>query len=425
MKSIATTAALLLCIVHLHSLRIPLRRCRAHSPLLSRGGVTDPRQPRLSKAYRRSSTLSGYEEESDGTIASDAPLQQMQITFDCTSIDSDELSELMFEIGVLSVSCEVISEIKGRMNDEKNWEDLQKTRNWGTALLRANVPSTFDIEGVKDILAVSYPEYVFDVAIADVVDKDWVLSVQKSWTPINIDDKLVIRFPWHTDEDISGDGGKHIEELVLEGGAAFGTGDHPTTCMCCKWVLKMVDTSTSNGKKFDILDFGTGSGILGLAALKFNPSDVRVDGTDIDRDALLSCYNNCKMNGLESKFDLYIVDSNSNSVHSSNDEINSVLMNNLRGNKDGSRGDGSIIKDISQIRDKKYDIVVANILAPILISLAPEIYNYTKINGKIALSGLVIQQKDAILSEYSKYFDDVEVTEVMDDWILVTGERKR
>lgn len=196
--------------------------------------------------------------------------------------------------------------------------------------------------------------------------------------------------------------------------------------MCCKWLLQQVDASESLGKKFEILDFGTGSGILGLAALKFNPKNVHVDGTDIDRDALLSCYNNCKMNGLDNKFDLYIVGSKSDSADSSNDEINSVLMNNLRGNKSGSRNDNnSIIRDISLIKEKKYDIVVANILAPILISLAQEIFNYTKMGGRIALSGLVIQQKDAILLEYSRYFDDVMVTEVMDDWILVTAERKR
>ena len=184
----------------------------------------DPLPSVLSVACRRDGNrMAGeYEEETDNKYISNSPLKQMQILIDCTIIDSDELSELMFELGVLSVSCEVISEIEGRMNDEKNWEDLQKTRNWEQALLRANVANTFDIEGVKDILAVSYPEHAFDVTVTDVIDKDWVLSVQKSWTPINIDNKLLIKFPWHNEDDLRGTG--HMEELVLEGGAAFGTG---------------------------------------------------------------------------------------------------------------------------------------------------------------------------------------------------------
>ena len=152
-------------------------------------------------------------------ISQKGSLSQLKIKFNCDDIDSDELSEMIFELGPISVSVESIDEKDGILNDEKNWEDLQKTKSWATAMIRANFPTSFDIYKVLDSVHEMYPGLIEGEVIESVRDVDWVLEVQKNWKPQKIDD-LIIRFPWHNEEDIDRSAIKH--ELVLEGGSAFG-----------------------------------------------------------------------------------------------------------------------------------------------------------------------------------------------------------
>ena len=328
-----------------------------------------------------------------------APLQQMKLTFDCTDIDPDLISELMFECGVNSVSVEVQSEKEGVMNDEANWWDLQKTKNWKTALLRANFPLSFNQEGLKDVLKASYPDIPFFFEIVDVENKDWVSFVQKDWKPTIIND-LTIRFPWHNTEATT-----TKLELTLEGGAAFGTGDHETTRLCCKWLSQTIGNSKH---PLSVLDYGCGSAILALAAIRYGASSAV--GTDIDKDALASAHNNCKLNKLDDKVKLYLVEDGENT------EVSSIQMNNFRGNS-------ITFPSVASLQGSQYDLVVANILAPILLYLAETLAVHTKPGGKIALSGLVYQQQEAIIKTYSKYFTNVKVEAMENDWILVTGDK--
>lgn len=262
---------------------------------------------------------------------------------------------------------------------------------------RANFPESFESDTLKEIILTAYPNANIDMEVIDIEDTDWVTQVQSSWKPQIIDD-LTIRFPWHDPSET-----QTKMELVLEGGAAFGTGDHPTTRLCCKWLARNIE---SNKKNIEVLDYGCGSAILGLAALKYGAS--KADGTDIDLDALISASRNCINNNLS--MDLYLADD------SELDEVQSIVMNQLRGSNSNVN-----FLPVSKIQDKKYDLVVANILAPILISLAPQLAKHTKQNGKIALSGLVIQQKDVLINRYAEFFDDVILEESEDDWILITG----
>lgn len=324
-----------------------------------------------------------------------APLKQLKLTFNCDDVDSDEISELLYEMGVLSVSVEVVNE-KKYLNDETKWEDLQKTRSWQNALLRANFPSSFNQEGLSDILSTIYPQVKFEMDVVDVVNQDWVSVVQQDWKPQIIGD-LTIKFPWHIDEKTSTN-----LELILEGGAAFGTGDHPTTRLCTKWLSRNVDKKQ---KTTSVLDYGCGSAILGLAALRYGAG--RAVGTDIDKDALISATRNCENNGLH--MDFYLVDDG---------EDTSVSMSVLKGGI--SEHD---FPPVSQLSSEQFDLVVANILAPILVLLAPTLAQHTKSGGKIALSGLVTQQADVIVKRYSEFFADVKVEDVEEGWILVTGTK--
>jgi ribosomal protein L11 methyltransferase len=336
----------------------------------------------------------------------------MLIRFNCDEMNSEELSELLFECGVLSVSVEGESEKQSVLNDEKNWGDLQKTKSWQTALLRANFPASFDASGLADILQAAYPDTPIDLSFEDVVEKDWVSDVQKNWAPLVIDD-LTIRFPWHSPEAIN-----TKMNLVLEGGAAFGTGDHPTTRLCTRWLARTL-REDKQATGLTVLDFGCGSAILGLAALRYGAASA--DGIDIDRDALASAKNNCELNGL--KMGLYLATEEEEDSPSSaaQTEAQSVAMNALRG---GSATDGYPFPLAQELQGRRYDLVVANILAPILIYLAPQLAEQTKPGGRIALSGLVMQQAQTVMAAFIEQgFEEVKVEEEEENWVCITGKR--
>lgn len=322
-------------------------------------------------------------------------LKQLQVRFACDEVDADEISELLLEVGILSVSVEVEA-MKDVLNDEAKWSDLQKQKSWDRALLRCNFPQPFDHNEIISVIRDSFPRVNFDFSIEEIENKDWITHVQESWTPQIIGDDLTIRFPWHDKKLIA-----TSKELVLEGGAAFGTGDHPTTRLCCRWlqdILKMKNQA-------NVLDYGCGSAILGLASLLFGAKTAT--GIDIDVDALRSARNNCKLNNLH--MDLYCT---------ADVESPSSWPISPNGVEDGDKD----FKDIVHLKGT-FEITVANILAPILILLVDDISKRTAAGGNLAMSGLVSQQADAVINAYRPYFNDLKVQEEEEGWILITGSR--
>ncbi|CAM9131757.1 unnamed protein product [Sphacelaria rigidula] len=160
---------------------------------------------------------------------------------------------------------------------------------WGAnSRVVALFPQRWDVRSVVDSV-----EEVFELAsplsyaVDDVEDQDWVKTVQEGWEPIQAG-KLRIRFPWHDPLPASQLGPEKVE-LVLEGGTAFGTGEHATTLLCCNWLER-----TSSGQR--VLDYGSGSGILGLAALKFGATEAI--GIEMDLASIASAITNAANNGL-------------------------------------------------------------------------------------------------------------------------------
>jgi ribosomal protein L11 methyltransferase len=338
---------------------------------------------------------------------SEFPLNQIKLLFDCDKLDSDEISELLFELGCLSVSCEVAGERLNTLNDEKNWEDLAKTKNWQTATLRAAFASSFDIDGVIEILKSTYDGIETEKIIMEPIeDKDWVQHVQISWKPFIFED-LTVKFPWHTENSTT------AKELHLEGGAAFGTGDHPTTRLCVSWIRsKVLDYIQRGQPDITVLDYGCGSAILGMVGLLYGATYAA--GVDIDLDALSSAQRNCRLNNLH--MDFYMVNEENNP--SSSDV--SLAYNEFRGK---FNEDKDFIQPLKNL-DRKFPLVISNILAPILIDLAPNLAKLTSSTGEIALSGVVIQQADAVISAYEPYYNNMKVERVENDWVLITGQRK-
>ncbi|MEP4548554.1 MAG: 50S ribosomal protein L11 methyltransferase [Saccharospirillum sp.] len=202
-------------------------------------------------------------------------------------------------------------------------------------------------------------------------DKDWERSWMDNFKPIPCGDRLWICPSWLEPPDPT------AINLRLDPGLAFGTGTHPTTFLCLTWL----DQNTRHGDT--VLDYGCGSGILGLAALLLGAD--RMDGLDIDPQALDATRANAVNNAIDpSRFRVMLDD---------------------------------------QDLDPHYDLVVANILAGPLCDLAASICNRLRPDGKIALSGILEHQADAVLAAYAPWVD-FEPRASHDGWVRLNGRRR-
>ena len=311
-------------------------------------------------------------------------------------------------------------------------------------------------------------------------NKDWVLSVQQSWHPIIINDCFILRFPWHTDHDVTiaikdhyntnnNDEAQLIVKknelipILLQGGIAFGTGEHATTQLCLQWLHETVTRTlllpqNQEQQCIRVLDYGAGSGILGIAACAIGQKEqhwrmlsmkdnvrivdgssplVTAIGIDIDIDACRIANANAILNGNVSMRSYLPSFSNSNNQH--DDESQSLLMKahySYQQQQQQQRGattdqnvvvamDDIVLSDPSTVlADESFDICVANILAGPLIVLASTLYNYLRPGGRIGMSGILSHQSQMIVETYQNVgFVDVQVRDNMNGWVLVTGQR--
>ncbi len=201
-----------------------------------------------------------------------------------------------------------------------------------------------------------------------IQEQDWVRATQSQFDPIKITDDLWIVPTWHSAPNAD------AINIVLDPGLAFGTGSHPTTHLCLAWLKQTVKTGNN------VLDYGCGSGILAIAAKKLGAA--KVVGTDIDAQAILASRYNAEQNKVLAEF------------YHANDYTT-----------------------------QEYDIVVANILSSALSVLAPALAKSCKAGGKIALSGILKEQAEAVSAIYAPWFS-MQAPVYMDAWVLLTGTKK-
>jgi len=172
--------------------------------------------------------------------------------------------------------------------------------------------------------------------------------------------------------------------LRLDPGLAFGTGTHPTTSLCLRWLDENI--LDSQNKQGTLLDYGCGSGILAIAACMLGID--HADGVDIDPQALTATHDNAETNQVR-------------------DKIETFLPDNYQKQHAGTQ----------------YDIVVANILSGPLAELASMLAGHTKAGGDIVLSGILREQAGHLVETYSQFFKmDEPVFE--EDWVLLHGIKK-
>ncbi len=169
--------------------------------------------------------------------------------------------------------------------------------------------------------------------------------------------------------------------LRLDPGLAFGTGTHPTTSLCLRWLDQNIGLNSKAQE--NILDYGCGSGILAIAACMLGVN--YADGVDIDPQALLASQNNAETNKVREKITAWLPDDYQ-----------------------------------KHHAETQYDIVVANILSGPLAELAPMLAEHTKTSADIVLSGILREQAESLIATYSEYFKmDAPVFE--QDWVLLHG----
>jgi ribosomal protein L11 methyltransferase len=204
--------------------------------------------------------------------------------------------------------------------------------------------------------------------VGRVADRDWVRAAQSQFQPVRVSPRLWVVPSWHAPPDPA------ALNLVIDPGLAFGTGTHPTTRQCLAWL----DANLRGGET--VLDYGCGSGILAIAALRLGAA--RATGVDIDAAALLAARHNAMQNRVAAQFEL-----------------------------PGCAPPGAA------------DIVLANILANPLKLLAPLLARATRGGGRIVLAGLLERQADEVRDAYRGEFD-MNMTQRDEGWVLLSGVRR-
>ncbi|KHS69810.1 ribosomal protein L11 methyltransferase [Pectobacterium brasiliense] len=290
----------------------------------------------------------------------------IQLKINTSGKVAEQLGDVMMESGAVSVTFQ-------DTHDTPVFEPLPgETRLWGDTDAIALYDAETDMNAV---IAMLEQEPLLGVGfkhkIEQLEDKDWEREWMDNFHPMQFGKRLWICPSWRDIPDPT------AVNVMLDPGLAFGTGTHPTTALCLQWL----DGLDLEGKT--IIDFGCGSGILAIAALKLGAA--RAIGIDIDPQAIQASRDNAQRNGVSERLELYLP------------------------------------KD--QPADLSADVVVANILAGPLRELAPLISDLPKAGGHLGLSGVLATQAEGVAEAYADKFTLDPVAE-REEWCRITGQRR-
>ena len=238
---------------------------------------------------------------------------------------------------------------------------------------KARLRTALDLVGASDT----------QIESTDIPDEDWRLSYRRHFKTNRIGRRLLVVPAWEADSFEKENGDSERETVVLDPGLAFGTGKHETTRAC----LEYVDELSSSGGSF--LDMGCGSGILSIAAAKLGYSPV--SGFDIDEDAVKASRENATVNGVAVDYRAFALGGGSVTLDASIEAAKGVYP------------DLAIQNSVPRTGTTPFapsDLVVANILGPLLIVFADEISNYVK--RSLVVSGILSELYPKVLSAFAE-----------------------
>jgi len=240
---------------------------------------------------------------------------------------------------------------------------------WARSVIVALFPTNVAAEDARQTLVLQDFFSGCEVLGLDAVpDQDWVRLTQSQFAPVEITPNFWIVPTWHEPPAAAS------TVIRLDPGLAFGTGTHPTTRMCLRWLARRALDGSGWGR---VLDYGCGSGILAIGAGKLGALDI--DAVDIDEAAVEACLQNAQANGVQ-----------------------------LRAG-------------MPELAQGSYSTVLANILATPLKVLAPLLCAHLASGGSLVLAGILERQADELRQAYAPYVQ-LEVADSLDGWILMTAQ---
>jgi ribosomal protein L11 methyltransferase len=244
---------------------------------------------------------------------------------------------------------------------------------WPTITLNALFDEHADRRGLAAALGELLPWLEPDqLNFTEIADQDWERAWMDQFQPMPFGRRLWI-YPWNIEPPADDD----RVVVRLDPGLAFGSGTHPTTALCLEWL----DSLDLVGKT--ITDYGCGSGILAIAALKLGAASAT--GIDNDPQALIASRDNAERNGVADRLALFLPE-----------DVDATVA----------------------------DVFIANILAGPLGELAPRFAAAAKPGAPFAISGILAGQQDELLQRYAEWFDELRV-DTREDWVRISGRRRR
>ncbi|KAJ6823774.1 uncharacterized protein M6B38_128910 [Iris pallida] len=325
------------------------------------------------------STTAAAEDNEAATTSLFSPYLSVRIH--CNKQDAVLLSEALLCFDATSAS----------MDESDSCDDFDDI--WITSIFAEGQDIQTCISQAADSIDLNYiPKY----EVSEGKQCDWVANIQDTFHPIKIAAGLWVIPKWRSPPD------SQATNIILDPGLAFGTGEHPTTKMC----LLLLHGLIKGGEHF--LDYGTGSGVLGIAAVKMGVA-LSV-GIDIDPQAVTSACQNVALNEIDcNKMFVYLVPSKD------------CLPNICERTKEIPEENTS--NKLEHVARESFDIVIANILLNPLMDLAEDIVAFAKPGAAIGLSGILSEQLPQIKERYSQFLDNISVSE-MDGWACLQGTRK-
>ncbi|MCY4743459.1 50S ribosomal protein L11 methyltransferase [Pelomonas sp. UHG3] len=286
----------------------------------------------------------------------------------CREADVEIVSDALMEIDALAVSVEdadADTDAERALFGEPGMPAPKA--GWERSVVKALFPTEPEAtEAATLLLAQEWAADVHVQAIQAVPEQDWVRLTQSQFAPVEITSEFWIVPSWHEAPPQA----KRV--MRLDPGLAFGTGTHPTTRMCLRWIA-------TRGQAWPrVLDYGCGSGILAIGAALHGAQSI--DAVDIDPAAVTSSRDNASANG--------------------------VMLN----------------VGLPELASGEYPLVIANILAQPLKLLAPLLCAHVAAGGHLILAGILSRQADELKTAYAPWLA-LDVSDEEDGWILMTAQR--
>ena len=294
---------------------------------------------------------------------------QIHITVDQAQVDFTET--LLMSLGAVSVTLD-------DAEDQALLEPLPgETPLWNkvivTGIYQEDDQDPIDVEKLEAFLKEQLPDA--PIRHEQLEDQVWERAWMDYYEPIQIAKKFWIVPEWLEAPD------SNAVNIKLDPGLAFGTGNHASTFLCLQWL------GQTDLKDKIVIDYGCGSGILGVAALLLGAK--KVYATDIDPQAVLATKQNAEPNHVLDRLFVGLPE-----------EFN------------------------AEFKSQKADVLVANILAAPLMALAPEFATLLKSEGEFALAGVIEEQVADVTGVYSEFFDIVHIEKREENWCRISGKRQ-